>query len=149
MDLIRSAAAHGRADHPDLPLPPLDCPILELPGGGFPPYNIERFDADLYRIVLGVAGYAEHEIEVREQERDLIVRGTAGALKSNGQTIRRLIEPRFERRFRLVGGFRLDDWEFRNGLLVVYVARDAAVPARVDHPPRRADAAAATAPLVA
>ena len=119
------------------PLSPLDSPILELPGGGYPPYNIERFDRDLYRIILGVAGYAANEIEVFEAGRDLIVRGATRSLQSNGETIRRLIEPRFERRFRLVDGFRLDEWQLRNGLLMIDVARDSAVPVEAQLPPKQ------------
>lgn len=133
----------------DLPLPPADTPIIELPGGAYPPYNIERFDRDLYRIILGVAGYGADEIEVRQKGHDLVVRGATGALQSNGQTIRRLIEPSFERRFRLLHGFRLDEWQMRNGLLVVDVARDPAVPVGAEHPPRRIQAAEAAAALAA
>lgn len=143
------SGARGRAPHRldasvyDLPLVPPESPVIDLPGGAFPPYNIERLDRDLYRIVLGVAGYGADEIEVIEKGTDLVVRGETRALASNGETIRRLIEPRFERRFRLVGGFRLDDWEMRNGLLVVDVARDPAVPVAAELPPRRLDAVAA------
>jgi molecular chaperone IbpA len=125
----------------DPPLPPVDSPIVDLPGGSYPPYNIERFDSDLYRIVLGVAGYGEDEIEVREEGNDLIVRGETRALQSNAETIRRLIEPRFERRFRLLQGFRLDDWELRKGLLLIDIARDPAQPALSRLPPRRINAA--------
>jgi molecular chaperone IbpA len=137
---ITEAQAHARPVL-DLPLPPRESPILDLPGGTYPPYNIERFDRDLYRIVLGVAGYAANEIEVLEAGHDLIVRGATRALQSNGETIRRLIEPSFERRFRLLGGFRLDEWQFRNGLLLIDVARDPAVPVAAELPPRRVDAA--------
>jgi HSP20 family molecular chaperone IbpA len=143
MTFARSAAPQRRFADLVLPLPPVDSPIIELPGGSYPPYNIERLDHDLYRIVVGVAGYAASEIEVREDGLDLVVRGATSALESNGQTIRRLIEPSFERRFRLVGGFRLDEWDMRNGLLVIYVAREPGVPVGVDRPPQRVDAAAA------
>jgi molecular chaperone IbpA len=127
----------------DPPLPPLGSPIVDLPGSSYPPYNIERFDRDLYRIVLGVAGYAANEIEVFEAGHDLIVRGATRSLQSNGETIRRLIEPSFERRFRLLGGFRLDEWQFRNGLLLIDVARDPTVPVEAELPPKRASAAEA------
>lgn len=110
-------------------LVPADTPIIDLPGDTYPPYNIERYDADHYRIVLGVAGYEPDELELYEEGTDLVVRGDAGALRSNAEAIRRLIEPHFERRFRLLNGFRLDESELRNGLLIIDIARDPAVPA--------------------
>jgi len=136
---ITSAQAH-MGPSLDLPLPPRDSPIVDLPGGIYPPYNIERFDRDLYRIVLGVAGYAANELEVREDGNDLIVRGAARVLQSNGETIRRLIEPSFERRFRLLDGFRLEEWRLRNGLLMVDVARDPTVPAAAARSPQHVPA---------
>jgi molecular chaperone IbpA len=138
---IHGLAPSRRTPTFDPALPPVDSPIVDLPGGTYPPYNIERFDADLYRIVLGVAGYSENEVEVREEGNDLIVRGETRALLSNAETIRRLIEPKFERRFRLLNGFRLDDWQFRNGLLLVDVARDPTQPALSRMPPRQVSAA--------
>ena len=137
----RSTAEAQEFPRFDPPLPPRESPILDLPGGTYPPYNIERFDRDLYRVVLGVAGYAANEIQVFEADGDLIVRGATNALRSNGETIRRLIEPSFERRFRLLHGFRLDEWRYRNGLLLIDVARDPAVPAAAELPPRRIAAA--------
>ena len=140
MDIVQAEPHRPRFDPP---LPPLSSPIIDLPGSSYPPYNIERFDRDLYRIVLGVAGYAANEIEVFEAGCDLIVRGATHALQSNGEAVRRMIEPRFERRFRLLDGFRLDEWQFRNGLLLIDVARDPAVPVQAELPPKRVNAAEA------
>lgn len=124
-------------------------PIVDLSSASFPPYNIERFDCDRYRIVLGVAGYAARELEVIEEDGELIVRGATRSLASNAEIIRRLIEPSFERRFGLLDGFHLDDWIVRNGLLVIDIARDPGVPAAVELPPRRIDEAALAMPLAA
>jgi molecular chaperone IbpA len=147
---IQDLAPSRRVPSFDPPLPPADSPIVDLPGGAYPPYNIERFDCDLYRIVIGVAGYAANEIEVREDGNDLVVRGATRSLLSNAETIRRLIEPSFERRFRLLNGFRLDDWQLRNGLLLIDVSRDLAQPALSRMPPKRIEAAeVAMAALVA
>ena len=142
MNNLQFGATPRHSIYFDLPPVPSASPIVDLPGGGFPPYNIERLDSDLYRIILGVAGYTAQEIEVRQQRADLIARGETRALASNGETIRRLIEPRFERRFRLLGGFRLDEWAMRNGLLLIDVSRDPVVPVAAELPPRRVDTAA-------
>jgi molecular chaperone IbpA len=137
MNNLQAGVAPRHSLHFDLPPVPSASPIIDLPGDGFPPYNIERLDSDLYRIIIGVAGYTKNEIEVRQQDADLIVRGETRALASNGETIRRLIEPRFERRFRLLGGFRLDEWVMRNGLLLIDVWRDPALPMAAEWPPKR------------
>jgi molecular chaperone IbpA len=151
MNNLQAGAAPRPSLHFDLPLAPPKSPVIDLPGDGFPPYNIERLDSDLYRIILGVAGYTAKEIEVQQQGTDLIVRGETKALASNGETIRRLIEPRFERRFRLLGGFRLDEWVMRNGLLLIDVSRDPALPVAAEMPPRRSQHAsnASVAPATA
>ncbi len=124
-------------------------PIVDLTGASFPPYNIERFDREFYRIVLGVAGYAEHELEVIDDGSQLVVRGATRSLSSNGQIIRRLIEPAFERRFRLLDGFRVEEWELRNGLLLIDIARHPGVPAAVELPPRRIDEASVSRAMLA
>lgn len=136
MDNLQAGAAPRHPIYFDLPPVPSASPIVDLPGGGFPPYNIERLDNDLYRIILGVAGYTANEIEVREQGTDLVVRGETRALATNGETIRRLIEPHFERRFRLLNGFRLDEWAMRDGLLLIDVSRDPVVPVAAEPSPR-------------
>ena len=123
--------------------------IEEVPGGGYPPYDIERRDPNLYRIVIGVWGYAAHELGVREAEGELIVHGMTGALTGDVEMIRRLIEPRFERRFRLRGGFRLDNWRLESGVLLIDVRRDVTVPVEAELPPRRVDGAAELVPALA
>jgi molecular chaperone IbpA len=123
--------------------------IEEVPGGGYPPYDIERRDYNLYRIVVGVWGYAAHELGVREDEGELIITGITGALTGDVEMIRRLIEPRFERRFRLHGGFRLDCWRLDGSLLMIEVRRDTTVPVEAELPPRRVDSAAELVPELA
>lgn len=43
--------------------------------GGYPPYNIEQQEENKYRITMAVAGFAEQELEITQQENTLIVRG--------------------------------------------------------------------------
>jgi molecular chaperone IbpA len=123
--------------------------IEEVPGGDYPPYRIERRGPDLYHLIVGVAGYAAHEIGVREDDGELIVNGMTGALTGDVEMMRRLIEPRFERRFRLRGGFRLDAWRHQGALLLIDIRREATVPVEDAQPPKRVHAAAELAPALA
>src|SRR5688572_28720859 len=55
-------------------------------GDGYPPYNIERLPpgegmGERLRIVLAVAGFSSHDLEVTVEDRQLIIRG-----RQNDQT---------------------------------------------------------------
>ena len=46
----------------------------------YPPYNIEKTDADTYRISVAVAGFSEEDLSVEVKENALIVAGKKGAI---------------------------------------------------------------------
>ena len=43
--------------------------------GGYPPYNIEQVSERAYCISLAVAGFAEDDLSITEENRQLVVRG--------------------------------------------------------------------------
>ncbi|MGR3640347.1 Hsp20 family protein, partial [Alterinioella nitratireducens] len=45
---------------------------------GYPPYNIEQKDENTYRITLAVAGFAEGDLSITVEDRQLVVRGRSG-----------------------------------------------------------------------
>src|SRR4029077_19700811 len=55
----------------------LDSVAGQANGSGYPPYNIEKAGDDTYRIVMAVAGFAEAELNVVQQEGELVVTGQA------------------------------------------------------------------------
>ena len=42
---------------------------------GYPPYNIEQIGETAYRITLAVAGFAEDELSITLEDRQLVIRG--------------------------------------------------------------------------
>jgi HSP20 family molecular chaperone IbpA len=42
---------------------------------GYPPFNIEQTSENSYRITLAVAGFAEAELAVTLEDRQLVIRG--------------------------------------------------------------------------
>ena len=46
--------------------------------GGYPPYNIEQTSERSFRITLAVAGFAEEELQITLEDRQLVVRGRQG-----------------------------------------------------------------------
>ena len=48
---------------------------------GYPPYNIEQFSEDEYRITLAVAGFDDSELEITSHENTLLVKGIKAELQ--------------------------------------------------------------------
>ena len=42
---------------------------------GYPPYNIEQTSDHSYRITLAVAGFAEDDLSITIEDRQLVIRG--------------------------------------------------------------------------
>jgi HSP20 family molecular chaperone IbpA len=97
-------------------------------GDGYPPYNIERLPpgegmGERLRIVLAVAGFSSHDLEVTVEDRQLIIRG-----RQNDQTratfLHRGIAARqFQRTFVLAEGMDVVGASMENGLLAIELAR--------------------------
>ena len=68
----------------------------------YPPYNIEKTDADTYRISVAVAGFSENDLSVEMKENSLLVAGKKAAEEKDRSYLHRGIATRaFERRFAL------------------------------------------------
>lgn len=69
---------------------------------GYPPYNIEQQDENHYRITMAVAGFAEEQLDITQQQTILIVRGTREDAKTEREYLYQGIAERdFERKFQL------------------------------------------------
>ncbi len=87
-------------------------------GGGYPPYNIEQTGETGYRITLAVAGFAEDDLEITLEGRQLVVRGRQTLAEDGRVFLHRGIAARqFQRTFVLADGVEIGRAEMENGLL--------------------------------
>ncbi len=91
---------------------------------GFPPYNIEQLGDSAYRISLAVAGFAETDISITVEDKQLVVRGRQGEPEEGRIFLHRGIAGRqFQRTFLLADGVEVDGARLQNGLLHIDLSR--------------------------
>ena len=94
---------------------------------GYPPYNIERTDENLYRIEIAVAGFEPEDLNIEVKENLLTVQGRKVANdEDQGRRYlhRGLAERNFERRFQLADYVIVTDASLADGLLTVSLKRE-------------------------
>lgn len=91
---------------------------------GYPPYNIESLSEDGLRISLAVAGFAEDDLSVTVEDRQLVIRGKQ-AEEDGGRTFlhRGIAARQFVRQFVLAEGIEVVAAHMDNGLLHVDLVR--------------------------
>ena len=94
---------------------------------GYPPYNIEHRAPDGFRITLAVAGFAEDDLSLTIEDRQLVIRGRqedAEADTDDRVFLHRGIAARaFQRSFVLAEGIEVERAAMENGLLHVDLRR--------------------------
>ena len=91
---------------------------------GYPPYNIEQTSANGYRITLAVAGFAEDDLTITVEDRQLVIRGRQGEEPDDRVFLHRGIAARqFQRSFVLADGVEVNGAAMENGLLHVDLSR--------------------------
>lgn len=97
---------------------------------GYPPYNIEQTSDFSYRITLAVAGFAEEDLSITIEDRQLVIRGRQRDDSEGRIFLHRGIAARqFQRMFVLADGVKVGEAIMENGLLHVDLTR--AVPETV------------------
>ena len=97
---------------------------------GYPPYNIEQVGENAFRITLAVAGFAEEDLTLTVEDRQLVVRGKQVEDGDERVFLHRGIAARqFQRTFLLADGMEVSGAELANGLLHVDLSRS--VPERI------------------
>ena len=97
---------------------------------GYPPYNIEQVSDNALRITLAVAGFAEDDLSITVEDRQLVVRGRQTDDSADRVFLHRGIAARqFQRTFLLADGVDVAGANLTNGLLHVDLSR--AVPETV------------------
>lgn len=91
---------------------------------GYPPYNIEQRGDNAYRITLAVAGFAEDDLSITVEDRQLVIRGRQGDSGTDRVFLHRGIATRqFQRSFVLADAVDVAGAEMENGLLHVDLTR--------------------------
>lgn len=85
---------------------------------GYPPYNIEQTSDYSYRITLAVAGFAEEDLQITVEDRQLVIRGRQRDDSEGRVFLHRGIAGRqFQRMFVLADGVDVGEALMENGLL--------------------------------
>nr|WP_275982186.1 Hsp20 family protein [Frigidibacter sp. ROC022] len=91
---------------------------------GYPPFNIEQSGDNAYRITLAVAGFAEDDLSVTVEDRQLIIRGRQTDVEDERIFLHRGIAARqFQKAFVLADGVEVAGAAMENGLLHVDLNR--------------------------
>ena len=87
---------------------------------GYPPFNIEQTSDYSYRITLAVAGFAESDLSITVEDRQLVIRGKQTDDSAHRVFLHRGIASRqFQRTFVLADGVEVGEAVMENGLLHV------------------------------
>ncbi|WP_370400634.1 Hsp20 family protein [Sulfitobacter sp. JB4-11] len=91
---------------------------------GYPPFNIEQTSDYSYRITLAVAGFAEDDLSITVEDRQLVIRGRQTDDSAGRVFLHRGIAARqFQRSFVLADGVDVGEAQMENGLLHVDLTR--------------------------
>jgi HSP20 family molecular chaperone IbpA len=91
---------------------------------GYPPYNIEQTSDNAFRITLAVAGFAESDLSITLEHKQLVIRGRSRDDGEGRVFLHRGIAARqFQRSFVLADGVEVAGATMENGLLHVDMKR--------------------------
>lgn len=91
---------------------------------GYPPFNIEQTSDTSYRITLAVAGFAESDLSITVEDRQLVIRGRQQDDSEHRVFLHRGIAARqFQRSFVLADGVEVGEAVMENGLLHIDLKR--------------------------
>jgi HSP20 family molecular chaperone IbpA len=91
---------------------------------GYPPFNIEQTSDHSYRITLAVACFAEDDLAITVEDRQLVIRGRQTEEIHERVFLHRGIAARqFQRSFVLADGVEVGEAQMENGLLHVDLTR--------------------------
>ena len=89
----------------------------------YPAYNIAKDDDEHYRIELALAGFSIDEITIQTEKGILTIEANKG--EERGNYIHQGIAKRgFSKMFRLAEYMKVDDAQFVNGILTVFLHRE-------------------------
>jgi HSP20 family molecular chaperone IbpA len=102
--------------------------VTKSTGDGYPPYNIERIpssgmEPERLRITLAVAGFAQGDIEIAVEDRQLLIKGRQIDDQKRQFLHRGIAARQFQRAFLLADGLEVLGADLAHGLLSIDLAR--------------------------
>ncbi len=97
-------------------------------GDGYPPYNIERFEAEdeageQLRITLAVAGFKVEQLTITLEHNQLSIRGEQSEEQTGDYLHKGIAARQFARTFVLADGIKVINADLKNGLLSIALHR--------------------------
>jgi HSP20 family molecular chaperone IbpA len=92
-------------------------------GEGYPPYNIEEISDGGIAITLAVAGFAQDDIAVTVEDRELVIKGRHNEADAKTFLHRGIAARQFLRSFVLADGIEVKSAALENGLLRILLER--------------------------
>jgi molecular chaperone IbpA len=102
----------------------LDASLRQSADDNYPPYNVERFGEDSYRISLAVAGFGVDDITVTAERNTLIIEGKQPEVPAREYLYHGIASRPFRRVFNLADHVKVKQATFENGLLIVDLVRE-------------------------
>ena len=96
----------------------------ENSSSGYPPYNIEACEENVYAITLAVAGFEKDEIEINVENSMLTVRGKKEQEESRQYLHQGIANRAFERKFNLDDHVEVTGADLNNGLLSIHLVKE-------------------------
>jgi len=115
--LYRSTVGYDR-------LPLLLSHTLQREEGGYPPYNIEKFGEDSYRIEIAVAGFSKDDVEIVAEQNRLTVRGQQQDKPEKEYLHQGIASRTFEREFALADYVQVAGATMADGVLTIDLKRE-------------------------
>ena len=100
---------------------------LSRAADGYPPYNIERTvesdGSESFLISIAVAGFAQSELEILQEDNQLLVRGKQKDDPGRNYLHRGIAARQFQRNFLLADGVEVKGALLEHGMLIISVIR--------------------------
>jgi molecular chaperone IbpA len=102
----------------------LDSSLRQSADDNYPPYNIERYGEDTYRISLAVAGFGVDDIAVTAERDTLIIEGKKPNADQREYLYHGIAARPFRRVFNLADYVQVKQASFKDGLLIIDLVRE-------------------------
>ncbi|ODN42494.1 Hsp20 family protein [Piscirickettsia litoralis] len=101
--------------------------LTERQPASYPPYNIEMLAENNYQITMAIAGFAEENIDIQQEQNSLIVTGKiadAKVTKERKFLHKGIAERAFKQEFQLEDHVKVTGAALENGLLHISLVRE-------------------------